>query len=409
MIRFRAAWILPICAPPIDGGYVRVSRGRIEAIGMAGRAHGEPSLEPLEEVVDLGSVVVMPGLVNAHTHLELSWMRGRVPPESSMPAWARALIRLRVEAGADDEDAIRAAAEEAKAAGTALVGDIGNTLASAKVLAIAGLPAVVFHELIGFRTDRATAIVSEARERIAALGSLPDVEIDLAAHAPYSVAPDLIRAIRDATPPHRPWSLHLAESPEELLFLRTGTGAWRDLLTELGAWSGNWQVPQCGPVEYLGRLGLLDGRVVAAHGVHLADEELEHLGEMGVTVVTCPRSNQWTGAGRPPIDRFYASGVRVAVGTDSLASCPNLNMFTELHELRRLAPGVPARVLLRWATENGAVALRRSADYGTIEPGKRAALIAVATGSVRADVEEYLVNGIGPDQIAWLRGPESEV
>ena len=118
--------------------------------------------------------------------------------------------------------------------------------------------------------------------------------------------------------------------------------------------------------------------------------------------MTCPRSNMWTGAGTPPIERFYASGVRVAIGTDSLASVVDLNLFAELAAVRRLAPGVPAARILESATLQGADALGFAADYGSIEPGKRADLIAVRIPRGLEDVEEYLLRGIEPDAIQWL-------
>jgi cytosine/adenosine deaminase-related metal-dependent hydrolase len=165
----------------------------------------------------------------------------------------------------------------------------------------------------------------------------------------------------------------------------------------------DWQPPQCGPVEYLDRLGLVTNRLLAVHGVELDDGELARLAAAGATVVTCPRSNRWTGAGTPPIDRFYASGARVAIGTDSLASVEDLNLFAELAEVRRLARGVPAARLLESATTHGAAALGFDTEFGTIEPGKRADLIAVRVPAGLEDVEEYLLGGgIEPDAIAWL-------
>lgn len=123
---------------------------------------------------------------------------------------------------------------------------------------------------------------------------------------------------------------------------------------------------------------------------------------MRVTLVTCPRGNMRTNAGIPPIEDFFASGVRVAVGTDSLASVPDLNLFAELAEMRRLAPSVPARLLLESATITGAAALGFEADFGTIDPGKRDALIAVELDGAVPAVEEYLVSGITASQISWI-------
>jgi cytosine/adenosine deaminase-related metal-dependent hydrolase len=142
--------------------------------------------------------------------------------------------------------------------------------------------------------------------------------------------------------------------------------------------------------------------LLAVHGVRFDDADLSRLAAAGSTVVSCPRSNRWTGAGDPPVERFYASGVRVAVGTDSLASVADLNLFAELAALRSLAPEVPAASLLRTATLAGAEALGFASELGSIEPGKRAELIAVRLPANLADVEEYLVSGVVPDDISWL-------
>jgi cytosine/adenosine deaminase-related metal-dependent hydrolase len=134
----------------------------------------------------------------------------------------------------------------------------------------------------------------------------------------------------------------------------------------------------------------------------MTEADLGRLAARGVTVVTCPRSNGHTGAGAPPIGAFYEAGVRVAVGTDSLASSPDLNVFAELATMRALAPDVPAARLLDSATRQGAHALGFDADYGTIEPGKRARLLAIDVPSTIDDVEEYLVGGIQADQVRWV-------
>ena len=197
-------------------------------------------------------------------------------------------------------------------------------------------------------------------------------------------------------------SIHVGESSDEIAFLRNATGAWRELLYRLGAWNDRWEPPGCGPVEYLDRLGLLSDRLLAVHGTQLTNGELSRLATADATLVTCPRSNRWTGAGTPPIERFYSSGVRVAIGTDSLASVEDLNLFREVAYVRDLAPHVPARQILASATIAGAIALGFNKEFGTIEPGKRAALIAVRVPSGVEDVEEYLVSGsIEPDAIRW--------
>ena len=127
-------------------------------------------------------------------------------------------------------------------------------------------------------------------------------------------------------------SVHVSESREEVEFIGRGSGGWPDLLKRLGAWDPEWRAPACSPIAYLDRLGFWDERTLAVHAVQAGEADLAVLARRGVTVVTCPRSNAWVGAGVPPVEAFYRSGARVAIGTDSLTSVADLNLFTELAE-----------------------------------------------------------------------------
>jgi cytosine/adenosine deaminase-related metal-dependent hydrolase len=320
-----------------------------------------------------------------------------------MPAWAQSLIAERRAAVADPVEPIQEAIREARASGTTLVGDVGNTPAAYEPLLDSSLSAVVFRELLGFGGGDPEPLVAAAAEELAALTPAARLRPVLVPHAPYSVSPALFRSLA-ARAGARPFSVHVGESAQELELLAHGGGAWRTLLERLGAWSGQWTAPACGPVDYLDSLGVVNDRLIAVHCVQLTDPELDRLAAAGATIVACPRSNRWTGAGDPPIERFYRSGVRVAVGTDSLASVDDLNVFAELAAMRRLAPSVPASGLLRSATLNGALALGFVDELGTIEPGKRAEMIAVRIPEDVDDVEEYLVGGIEADAIRWTEG-----
>ena len=390
-VTYRAAWVLPIVQRPIAGGTVTIDGDRIAGVG---EFNGGP-------VEDLGNVAVLPGLVNAHTHLELSWMRGQVPPGTSMPQWAARLMSLRRSVSSEPPQPIVAAIGEARASGTCLVGDVTNTFATFEPLLDSDLSAVLFRELLGFSAPDPEGLVTQVSAQIADLTPVEWLRACLVPHAPYSVSPALLQAIGRATR-GRPFSIHLGESAQEVEFLREGTGEWRALLEALNVWNPAWTPPACGPVEYLARLGLVDANLVAVHGVQFTDEDLSRLATAGASVVACPRSNKWTGAGEPPIERFYASGVRVAVGTDSLASVANLNLFEEAATLRWLAPEVPATRLLASATLEGARALGFEADFGSIEPGKRAQLLAVRLPANEVNVEEYLLGGVAPSDITWL-------
>ncbi len=414
-----ARWLLPIERPPIPHGWIEIADGRIVALG-SGRPPGHARV--------LGEVALLPGLVNAHTHVELSWMEGRVPPADCFSEWVGQVIRQRAATSPADGPLIAAAASRAaetmRATGTVAVGDVSNTLVSVEPLRAAGIGGVVFHEVIGFNAADPAGLVRSAWDRLDALPPpvvvAPDAErtagydaagaaasspLPLAtcvsAHAPYSVAPTVFAEI---VRQHRsgPLCVHAAESAEELEFLRTGGGPLRRLLESLRAWDPAWEPPRVTPTEYLARLGYLAQDSMIVHGVQCDDAALVRIRDAGATLVTCPRSNTWVGAGLPNIARAYALGVPVAIGTDSLASTPSLNLFDELAEIRRIAPEVAAASLLESATRIGAMALGLDREIGTLEPGRRAALVAVDVPAGTSDVEEYLVGGVPTDAIHAL-------
>lgn len=407
MTAYRAAWVCPIDRAPLRDGWVAVQDERIIGVGQGQAPAGAR---------DLGCVALLPGLINAHIHLELSWLRGRVPPAATFTDWVKQLIAARGGVERGDDPAIVApiveALSEVRRCGTVAVGEISNSLASVAPIAAAGLEAVVFHELLGF-TERDGALIEgslQARRAMDGVG----VRLSAAPHAPYSTSPELFRAIRASVSASACpiTSVHLGESPQETELLAAGTGPWRRMLELIGAWRDDWPIPGCDPVEYLDRMQFIDAQTLVVHGVQLGDDALRRLAEIGATLVTCPRSNQWVGVGAPPVGRFYAAGVAVAVGTDSLASVPDLNLFSELEELRRLAPDVPARRILESATRVGAQALGLANDFGTLSVGRRAEMIAVGLPASVNDVEEHLLSGVRPDRITWVvpegRRPKSD-
>jgi cytosine/adenosine deaminase-related metal-dependent hydrolase len=395
-LTYRSRWLLTIDRPPIDNGWIAVVDGRIVEVGH-GRA---PSTAE-----DLGDVALMPGLVNAHTHLELSELAGRVPTAEAMVPWIRSMVAVRGRGSDPTSPSAIAAARDAIDAmavdGTVLVGDISNSLMTSPLLATSALAGVVFHELIGFNRPDPAADVQGAWARMDAEVRDP-LAGSVVAHAPYSVSPALFEAIAAARR-QAPLAVHLGESRAEVEFLATGRGPFRELLEMFGVWTAAWMPPACDPAEYLDRLGYLQPGTLVVHGTHLGAAGLARLGERGAVLVTCPRSNRHVGEGTPPIGAFYASGVPVAIGTDSLASAPSLRMWDEIAAVRQAAPTVsPARILAS-ATRVGAEALGFGADFGTIVPGKRAALVAVDLRGHADDVEEYLVSGVPAEAVRTMR------
>ena len=408
MPTYQADWLLPISDAPIRRGWVSVAAGRVTGVG-AGDA---------VRATDLGRAAILPALVNVHTHLELSYLHERVPAGTTFSTWVKALMALRREypdpSAPEILTAARRAITAARDSGTGLVGDISNTLVTVPLLRDAAMAAQVFHELLGFNVADPAARVKGASAAIEALrGQVRlkadttndrEVRLSLAAHAPYSVSPGMFKAIRAAVDEDSAprTSVHLGESVDEVEFLQHGTGSFRTLLEELGVWAPDWEVPGTSPVGYLSDLGFLDRSALVVHGVQFNGGDLSRLATLGATLASCPRSNIYVGVGSPPLEAFYAMDVNVAFGTDSLASVADLNLFAELREARRIAPRVIARRLLESATLIGARALGFGDDFGSIETGKRAALIAVRIPAGTDDVEEYLVGGIEPSDVSWL-------
>ena len=399
MTVYRASWILPVVDDPIQDGWVAIEHGRVAGVGVGDTQHA----------VDLGQVVILPALVNAHTHLELSYLRGVVPPADQFLDWIGKVIAARRRLSDPEDGAIlqsaRAAIEEAHASGTGLVGDVSNTLVTVPLLREASCAARVFYELLGFNADDPVGLVRDARARVDRLDSGPGiVRLSLAAHAPYSVSPALFAAIRDDLDAHDGdvSSVHVGESADEVDFITRGAGGWPEVLAGLGVWTDAWRPPGVSPATYLADFGFLDSRVLAVHAVQCDGEELSRLATLGTTVVSCPRSSRHVGVGDPPLEAFYAMGVKVAFGTDSLASVVDLNMFEELAAARAIAPRVSARDLIESATLRGALALGFGEQFGSIEEGKHAALIAVRLPGPVRDAEEYLVSGVDSTAVSWL-------
>ncbi|HUF24109.1 MAG TPA: amidohydrolase family protein, partial [Vicinamibacterales bacterium] len=288
---FRARWVLPIERPPIERGWVSIEDGVIHAIG-----HGQPPSGPITE---LGDTALLPGLVNAHTHLELAWLAGRIPPAPSMDIWIRGLMAARRESPHEDLQRVAAAMalDVARAQGTIAFGDISNTLITAPVLAEGAPGSVIFHELLGFTPHDADARAKEGAERVEAatrdaspvVPPYPYVRPGLAPHAPYSVTRELFAAIdRNVRTRMLPSSVHLGESPEEVEFLMTGGGPIAAMLKDLGVWPEGWVAPGVDPATYLDRQGVLAPHMLVVHATQLERGALATVAERGCIIVSCP-------------------------------------------------------------------------------------------------------------------------
>jgi cytosine/adenosine deaminase-related metal-dependent hydrolase len=314
--------------------------------------------------------VLLPGLVNAHCHLELSHLAGRLAGAAGFVDWVERLVTMRPE---DSPDTVRRCAaagiQALEDTGTVAVGDVSNALAHVDLLQDSSLRARVFFELIGWDPAAAERVMGAAHARLGGLNLSDTVTVSLAAHAPHSVSPALLRAIVEAGGVS---ALHLAESPHERRFLHGRDAEWSAFLTRRGQGHVSFVPPHLSPVGYLDRLGVLRPGLVAAHGVQVDETDCALLAARGVSVVLCPRSNAALDVGLAPVPELRAAGVRLAIGTDSLASVPSLDLWEDVLALHRAFPSLEPEWLVRTATQGGAVALGLD-DLGRIAPGAEAA------------------------------------
>ncbi len=398
MIAHAASWVLPVCAPPLRDGAVLVESDLIVEVG--------PAREVLKgfsgEIRDHGNGAILPGLVNCHVHLEFSALAGRVPPQDRWEDWLDAALSAfgdltpqEVEAGI--AQGVRALWQS----GTILAGEVTNTGASWPQLHQGPLDYHLFYECLGFDLLH-QADLEELFPFFGdpAVGNTP--RVSAGAHAPYSVSPALFRAIgRWNGARGRPQTVHLAESRAELDFLARGDGFFQDLLKRRGRWVADFQPPGLGPATYLAGLDFLGPHTLAVHGVWLTKTDCDLLARTGTWLVICPRANRYTGAGTPPVPELMRAGVSLALGTDSLAGNWDLNLFGEMLRLYKEFPHHPGDLWLRLGTLNGARALRREADLGSLEPGKKAALGFIPlTGS--SDFWGELFTGGAAGEFRWL-------
>ena len=314
--------------------------------------------------IDWGNVAIIPGLVNAHTHLEFSLLREPIPTAGRFTDWIRAVVKYRREqtesfTGNYVPEALRAGGAESVRCGTTLIGDIATTGWSRDDYSTTGFTGVVFQELIGRGDERVRLQTELARNVMSWEG-----HFGLSPHAPYSVRPDLLKsAVALARTTARPVAMHLAETEAELELLADGTGEFRELLTEFGIWrDGHFGGER--PLTWLETLAAAP-RSLIVHGNYLVEEELQFLAARPhMTLVYCPRTHAAFGHQHHPWRRLLELGGSVAFGTDSRASNPDLSLFAELQFVAKQHPDLSHLTLLDLATRGGRRALLGNADEG---------------------------------------------
>ncbi len=398
MRTLKARYVFPVRGEPIPDGTVTIADGRIQRVGPA------RSGESLE---DLGNVALLPGLVNAHTHLDLSAVEQPLgQPGSGMAAWIRDVIAFRRKAGGNRAAAVQRGLRESAAYGVTTLGDIVQPGGMPQTAA--GAPDVTwFLELIAPTAARVAPAVGLARQHLEQAEALAPARLGLSPHAPYTVHPDLLAALVSLSARDRiPLAFHLAESLDEMQLLQSGGGPIRALLEELGGWSPQLVQPGARPLDYLRKLAGAN-RTLVIHGNYLDEEEIAWLGAHAepMAVIYCPRTHARFGHRRYPLEALLAAGATVALGTDSRATAPDLSLLAEIRHVARTYPEIGRDVVLELGTLRGAKALGRDADRGSLEPGKRADLVAIALpDGDAADPYALWLDTDGPVIAAWSAG-----
>lgn len=387
----RAKWVLPIVQPPIENGAVAVASGKIVRAGTYDDLK-EKGIQG--EAIDHGEGVLMPALVNAHTHLELSALTGL--KADNFVTW----LKLIIEKKASLSETIRKAAQKIsyqalKQTGTGVIGNIRN---SPECAPPSEVTEVSFFEFLGFNKE-----IAIKRWPIfeACLKKYP--EALPAAHAPYSVHPAFLQKIGQiADERKQTFSIHIAESEAEVEFLLTGKGPLRDLLEEKGVLADDFTPPKQRPIAYLASLGLLSPRTLCVHCVEVNEEDIRILQRYGAKVCLCPRSNAYLGLKEAPWSLLKKSGLLLCLGTDSLASNKDLNLFNEMAYLLE-KKAFSASELLEMATWRGSMALGKGHFFGTMFPGAEAKLLFIPLSSVKLSVlAEAVIDAGAKGKIIWV-------
>lgn len=391
---FAADLVLPVSAPGVQDGAVLVSNGCITGVGKLSEIREE---NPGAEVRRFSGATIIPGGVNAHAHL--GFRRDDPPEGGTFSGWLSQLIERLPEKEAWTPEAAANSAREAIEAGTTYMAESSPYGECLPQLAESGMAGAVHAEFfpyeIGTPEEAVEFILDKTRELKKGLPERVDALVSV--HSTYTVDPESSRlAARRTRELRERLAIHLSESPEEVEFVREGTGGLADIFG-----SNDWGGAGVSPVRYAQDIELLAPLTIAAHlATGVSEEDIETLALTDTAVVHCPRSNDFLGCGVSPVPRMLERGIRVGMGTDGVWSSPSMNLFEETLYAAKLH-GFDGATALRLATLEGARALGVEGEVGSLETGKRADLAVVETvpggggDSEREVLESAAGGGVG--------------
>ncbi len=383
-----ASYLLPVSSPPVEGGALVIDKGRIIALGKLAEVGASYYTLPVEEYP---GCVIMPGFVNAHSHLELThfpaWKirKGIDYSPRTYVDWVIQVIKItRSLTRHERELSLREGIRISLESGTTAIGDIGTDASYLPIYGESAMTGRIYLEAIGQDLLRCSALMARLETDLSLFGG-SRVFPGLSPHAPHTLSEALMKDVANlAAARSVPMAIHLAESREEMDFLFDSTGKIADLLYPHVGWQDYIPSPRrTTPVEYLERLGILRAAPTAIHCVHVTSADAELLRKRGVRVVLCPRSNDKLDVGKAPAHLMKKAGIPLALGTDSLASNDSLSMQDEMNFLWRNFPGVfTPEEILHMATLGGAGAIGLAHETGSLEEGKRADFLVMGLAGI---------------------------
>jgi len=379
---YTARWIFPVDAPPIERGTITIANGKIIAASPSDKRKPD---------VDLGNVAILPGFVNAHTHLDLTGACGACPPSHDFTNWLRQVIAFRRTRTMKQVQAdIAMGIAECLRFGATMVGDISNGGASWNAIGHSYCRGRMFFELLGLTEERAQQSWLAIEDWWLQHPSMPECFTGLSPHAPYSVRIELYQKCTVGT---LPVATHLAETSAELELLKHHSGPFVDFLKELNVWDPSGLVDD--PLSIIQTLP----RGIFVHCNYL-DPTTPFLPTQ--TVIVCPRTHAAFGHPHHP---FPKMNVRVALGTDSLASNPDLDILAEARFVRQHYPEVAPATILRMLTLNGAEALGFASVAGSLTPEKSADFVVMPLpNEERSDPHDLILDSALPVERVMFRG-----
>lgn len=384
-----ASYVVPMDSHPIEGGAVAAEGGRIVAVGTLAELRSAYDCT----VTDFPGCVIMPGLVNAHTHLELthfpSWKlrKGIDYSPRTYVDWVIQVIKIKRGLTRNElELSVREGIRIALESGTTAVGDILTDRSLVPCHAGSSLGGRLYFEMLGHDENRCSTLLTELCH---ALDTFPTgrLKAGISPHAPHTLSPRFMGEVTElAVTRSLPTMVHLAESREESAFLHDSGGKIAELLYPFAGWESHLPPPRrTTPAAYLDSLGVLRRDTAVVHCVHVTPADVEILKHRGVTAVLCPRSNDRLVVGKAPAALLKKAGIPLALGTDSLASNDSLSLWDEMRFLHQAYPSVFTPLeILEMATIGAARAIRRDDELGSLSPGKLADFLVVRPGATGA-------------------------